>query len=132
MFYYIRGASKDTIRQGYEGRIYEVVPGNSVNQGWVATSGLRGVIDPPGCPNAVEREGSGGRLALFALAGFEPVDAEREGHTVVVRVREMERGWTDLELTLDPPLGRHYSISFVDGSGQVIAEYAPAPATPLP
>src|SRR5438552_6550518 len=57
-------------------------PGNSLNQGWVAVSGLRGVIDPAGCPNAVERGRSQGRLSLYALAGFEPLEAARDDDRV--------------------------------------------------
>jgi hypothetical protein len=86
-------------------------------------SGLSGVIEPEGCPNAVARQRDSGRLALFALARFEPVSATREGDRVVVRVRELGRGWTDLELTLDPPLSDGGIISFVDDFGDVVARY---------
>lgn len=122
-FYYIRGIDEETARHVYDQRIYGVVPGNSVNQGWVALSGLQGVIDPRGCPNAVKRQLSQGRLAIYSLARYEPVGASRNGDDVVVRVKETARGWSDLELTLVPPLGQERSVSFVDESGTVVFVY---------
>jgi len=123
MFYYIRGIDEASARTDYERKIYQVGEGNSLNQGWVAVSGLRSVIDPAGCPNAVERGRSQGRLSLYALAGFEPLEAARDDDRVTVRVRHLDRGWTDLELTLDPPLSEGGTISFVEESGNLVAKY---------
>ena len=123
MYYYIRGIDERAVRADYERRIYEVAPGNSVNQGWVAVSGLRGVIDSVGCPNALERSRSQGRLTLYALAGFQPVEATREDDHVTVRVRRLDRGWTDAEVTYDPPLSPGGTISFVEESGSVIVKH---------
>lgn len=127
MYYYVRGIDEESARQAYDQRIYSIVPGNSVNQGWVALSGLQGVIDPFGCPDAVERQLSQGRLRLFALARYEPVSVSRTGDSVVVQVRELAQGWTDLELTLVPPLGDDRSISFVDESGAAVVAYDSEP-----
>ena len=104
----------------YERRIFMLGPGEAVNKVWSGFSGLPFAGDPPGCSTAFQRGTSGGRIAAFALVYYRPVAVMRKGSDLVVTLRGQERGWTVMELTLDPPATDALTAYFLDENGRLL------------
>jgi hypothetical protein len=120
-FYYIRGIDTQLARAVYGRHIYMVGPGGSMNIGWSGISGLNlGGVELPGCPTAYERGTSGGRTAMFALVHHRPTEVVQKDDAVVVKLREEERGWTVLELSLNPALPEGMTAFFLDRDGNLM------------
>lgn len=75
----------------------------------------------PRCPDAPERWKSNGATTLFGLIGYAPVDVEREGSSVAVRLRPTS-GRRLLRVDLDQPEGTKRSFLFLGESGDTIVD----------